>query len=476
MHPALDLLGRSRRGVRRRARHAAAACLIALCGTVAAAGEGEIVRGLRQYFSARDAPPEVRAGIAADIQRDPAFQWQSLSRWLHAAAPFEALPAGPANLSATVGSSNTLTIALRIPTGYDPARPWPLIYALHGTGGDGDSIIRYFEQVLGSRVDEFLIAAPTGYAEVVIHDAWPPLGEHAALLRAIRQKVHVDSDRVLISGYSRGGHATWTAAVLYADQFAGALPLAGSFMLPEVDRLWDQFLPNLSHLPVVCCWGGQDRMLDDGHTPSPQGGISGLNGRLRGACADLRLPVQMCEDEAKGHGGIVPPPDALARLLERRRERFPPVVAHRFRHVTQANAYWLEGVSWVGPAWDGGTLKVERKAGEDDRDLATRAIRSRLGELRGEIEGQVVRVHRKAIGELIVWFGDDMIDWTKPVRVELGGKKVWEGELTPDLAVCLQEAARSYDFDRLRRCGIRVKRSGDAQIVRPGDRAVAAGK
>ncbi len=51
---------------------------------------------------------------------------------------------------------------------------------------------------------------------------------------------------------------------------------------------------------------------------------------------------------------------------------------------------------------------------------------------------------------MTVWIGDGMVDWRQPVTVKAGGRQVFAGTLTPDLLVCLSQAARTLDFDRLR--------------------------
>ncbi len=56
-----------------------------------------------------------------------------------------------------------------------------------------------------------------------------------------------------------------------------------------------------------------------------------------------------------------------------------------------------------------------------------------------------------------------MIDWSQPVSVTVDGKRVFVGTLKPDLLVCLLQAARTYDFDRLRWAGLRVR--GDVATV-----------
>ena len=427
------------------------------------ADDRAIVADIEAFF--RTGELAVRENIVTRIESNPAYQRDRVSDWLHRADLFPAFEPGRHSLSVPLPDNTMRSVTVRVPTKYDSCRPWPLIYALHGTGGNADYIIDYIEHVLGPRIDQYIVSAPTGYEEVVIHtEVWPPRGEHLACLSAIKRNVHVNSDRVYALGYSRGGHAAWTLAVLHADRFAGAVPLASSFVLVCVDRLWGDFAPNLANTRLLSVWGAKDTVGDDGQ-PSPQGGIAGLNRLLRDQMAGPSLPIAFLELPNKGHGDVVPPPGALRTLLTATRTQYPTSVEHTFRHLYQGQAYWLEAHAWSGPEWTDKPVPFRRRGNEHPLDTAARGYRSRLGYLKGEVRGQDVRVKRKRIKELTVWFGDGMIAWDQPVPLNVSGRVVFHDRLTPDLHVCLTQAVRTYDFDRLRWAGLRFRSHGKTRVV-----------
>jgi len=447
--------------------------LVALAGgPVSQADEAAIVADIQAFF-ATDATAE-RVELARRIAQDAAYDRASVSTWLHQAGLFEALRPGKLETQVPLSTGGTRTIVLRIPKEYDPARPWPLIYALHGSRGHAADIIGYVQHLLGDEVESYVVAAPDRYADTAIHqNEWPPTGEHPAALLRIRQTVHVDSDRVFVLGYSMGGHTSWTLAVLHADQFAGAVPLAGTFTLIVPDRLWETFLPNLADLPVLCVWGADDTQ-DERRRPSPDGGIAGINRRLRQLGGKLHSPITMIELPDKGHGDVAPPADELAGILAQTRVHYPRKVQHTFRHLCQGSAYWLEAHQWTGEQWTDKKRTIVLREGDnlsgnlDLDEAAAREYRSLLGQLRGEIDGQEIRVQRKKINELTVWIGDGMIDWEQPVILKTGGQEPFEVKLQPDLYICLSQAARTWDFDRLRWAGIRVRPSaGKPHLVTP---------
>jgi len=427
------------------------------------ADEAAIIADIGEFIRTDDTAR--RTELVARIQADPAYDRARVSEWLHAAEVFEPLKPGPLELAVPLPDGSTRTVVLRIPQDYDCHRAWPVIYALHGMSGHATNSLAYFQRALGADVEQYVLAAPDGYADQVISETqWPPTGEHPAALLKIKQTVNVDSDRVYVAGYSMGGHTSWTLAVLYADQFAGAVPLAGTFTIILPDHLHETFLPNLAHLPVLGVWGAGDTK-DARGDESRGGGIAGSNRGLRELGAKLGLQLTMIELSDRGHSDVDPPADALRALLAQRRVPYPRAVHHVFRHLCQGSAYWLEAHAWSGEQWTDQKKTVHLREGENlfkDEDLdaaVARHYRGMLAELSGEIDGQNIRVLHKKVSDLTVWIGDGLIDWDQPVSLKAGGRPPVELQVQPDLYVCLAQAARTRDFDRLRWAGIRVRPS-----------------
>lgn len=424
---------------------------------------------LRAFFAAPDAASAEQ--IARRIEARPDYDRAKISQWLHEAIPFPKYSQQNATIHVSLPNNQQRAVELRLPKDYDPARAWPLIYALHGQGSRAAEMMRYVEGLLGKRVEEFVIAAPDQFAEYVIHQAsWPPIGEHRRLIEGIRRQVNVNSDRVFCLGYSRGGHTAWTLAITDPDLFAGVIPLAGTFLMVEIDRLWEHMLPNLRNTRVLCVWGAGD-VNDDHGQASADGGIAGLNRRLRELAAKMELPVTMIELADAGHTDVTPPLAELENVLNQRRAPRPQRVRSAFRHICQGHAYWLEGESWTGPEWGVGAPKIELKPGEDASDAEAvrralaRGFRTLMGELSGEIDEQRIAVHRKQVDELTVWLEEGMVDWARPLLLKVSARKSFEGPVSPDLFICLAQARRTYDFDRLRWAGLKYRTGGKTRPV-----------
>ncbi|MDX2198530.1 MAG: alpha/beta hydrolase-fold protein [Phycisphaerae bacterium] len=429
--------------------------ILACVLSAARADEAAILAHLKGYFGTTDVAQ--RAALVARIEADPAYERAKLRDWLHAADLFAPVASPPPDHLVTesieLEDHSPRTIEVRLPRQYDHRRAYPLIYALHGTGGDARGIISYMAKLLGDRLDEFVIAAPEGYGQFVIYEAGPS-DEHTRALAHLRRRFHIDADRVHLTGYSRGGHGTWTLALMHADEFASGLALAGTFNMLGADALWEEFLPNVRGLPLWTVWGEDDTVGDAGEN-SPQGGIAGLNRKLRAACEKLALPCTFVELPDVGHGGVVPSAEVVSAWLAARRVAPQAESQRSFRWLYQARTDWLAGAAWAGSAWeDQQRFTVEPRPRETAQDAFHRELRARLGKLSGRIQGQTIEVRREHISELTIWLCDGMFDWSQPLTIKVSGREVFSGNVAPSLAVSLDQAAKSYDFGRLRWAGL----------------------
>lgn len=440
---------------------------LALAGAAPAVrgGEREIRADLAAFFA--EPAAEVRGRLAARVAADPAFRREALRGWLRDLPGHLRREDLPPELVVDLGLGRSRRVALKLPRGYTPGRAWPLIYALHFSGGNGPQFIARVEQMLGERAQDFVLAAPSDHRQTGL-DAPPPFtADHPAILRAVRQAVRVDSDRQYVLGYSLGGYAAWAVACLHADELAGAAPLAsaGGCLPAGEDGLWRALLPNLQGLPILHVWGERDTLVVRGLDGQPMGGIAELNRHLKKLSKGLLPRVDQVGLPGQGHYDVKPPLDSLLRVLGGRRREMPRQVEHRFRHLHQGRAWWLEAHTWTGSRWGAELPRAEARPGETPGQALGRELEGLLGLLKGALSGQTITIETRHVGELTAWVGEGMVDWSRPVKVVRDGRPVFEGLLQPDLWVCLEEARRRQDFDRLRWAGLRLGADGSAARV-----------
>ena len=118
-----------------------------------------------------------------------------------------------------------------LPDGYDcqPARNWPALLFLHGSGERGNDLEQVnvhgpTKEVSEGRRYPFIILAP---------QLSPEMGEHwlpetlAPLLEDMQQRLLIDEKRWYITGLSLGGFGTIAMLQRWPEKFAAALAIAG---------------------------------------------------------------------------------------------------------------------------------------------------------------------------------------------------------------------------------------------------------
>jgi poly(3-hydroxybutyrate) depolymerase len=199
-----------------------------------------------------------------------------------------------------------------VPTAYDPARPMPLIVALHGLGGTEDSFFNGYDRLMPSLAEErgYLVAAPLGY-RVDGSYGWglgtPPADpttrqtqerseeDVMRVLERVRRDYNVDPDRIYLMGHSMGAIGTWRIAPKYPDLWAALGMFAGSGQPATLDRIRD--------IPQFVVHGDADPTVN-------VAGSRGMVARMR----ELGTPLEYIEVPGGGHSDVVAP--RLAKMFD----------------------------------------------------------------------------------------------------------------------------------------------------------------
>ena len=452
------------RRTRRRLAGTLAAAVILAAGPPALRARDDPRSLVRAYWTEQDAA--ARADLARRVAAHPDYRLSRLREWLHGGVPFEDLAPGLRTITVDAGAEGSRPVTLVLPEGYRPDRAWPLVYALHPSGEPAERWAGQVSRMLGVRAREFVIASPE-YRQNYIAVRPPFVAEHAAVLDAVARLVHVDADRVYAFGYSKGGFAAWYVGLYFADRFAGVVALAAGFdVAPGPDGFWKHLAPNVAHVPVLNAWGERDPLVIRDLAEKPAGTFAESNRWFTQALRGMDLPITNIEVVGGVHNQLAPPGEAIIDILERRRVVDPRRVGHAFRHLHQASSYWLEGLSWVGDAWGDPWPKLAAaQPGETEAAALSRTLEPLLGRLTGVREGQIVRVTKRHVGDIVVWFGERSVNWERPVTVECDGQVVFSGTLAPDAGLALARAKATMDFERLCFAGIRVDAAGAASVV-----------
>jgi pimeloyl-ACP methyl ester carboxylesterase len=117
---------------------------------------------------------------------------------------------------------------LLIPESYQAARPAALVVALHGMGGDENSMFDFYGGQLKREAERlgFVVVCPKGrdtasmYRGSAEQDVMDVIAE-------VRRDYAIDPDRIYLMGHSMGGYGTWSVAMAHPDVFAAIGPISG---------------------------------------------------------------------------------------------------------------------------------------------------------------------------------------------------------------------------------------------------------
>ena len=106
---------------------------------------------------------------------------------------------------------------LFVPDSYDVAKASPLVVALHGMGGDENSMFDSYQNGLLKReagLRGFLVVCPKGrdsasmYRGSAEQDVMDVLAE-------VRRDYRIDAKRIYLMGHSMGAYGTWSVAMAH---------------------------------------------------------------------------------------------------------------------------------------------------------------------------------------------------------------------------------------------------------------------
>ncbi|WP_411280277.1 alpha/beta hydrolase-fold protein [Gemmatimonas sp.] len=192
-----------------------------------------------------------------------------------------------------------------VPKGYTPAKPLPLIIALHGLGATEDSFFDQYGRRLPALAEErgYILAAPLGYRVDGGYGValGGPSGDPAAsraralseqdvmqVLQSVRSRYKVDDRRVYLMGHSMGAIGTWAIAAKTPSQWT-ALGVFSGFGLASTAK-------TIGGIPQFVVHGDADPTV-------PVGGSRVMVAALKSVGAD----VQYLEVPGGDHSNVVEP-------------------------------------------------------------------------------------------------------------------------------------------------------------------------
>ena len=160
-------------------------------------------------------------------------------------------------------TGETIPYALFVPSGYDPARPAPLMVSLHGAGRQYDWLMNYAGFLDQAEHHGYVVVTPLGYTR---RGGYGYRGDSEQdrraeqdvmnVFRLVTDELAIDEDRIYLWGHSMGGAGTYYLASRYPDVWAGLAAVAGGSMTADyVDA------DAIRHIPFLVIQGSEDRVV-----------------------------------------------------------------------------------------------------------------------------------------------------------------------------------------------------------------------
>lgn len=185
---------------------------------------------------------------------------------------------------------------LFIPAAYDGAKATPLLVALHGMGGDENSMFDGYHEALKVQAERvgFIVACPKGREPASMYRG-PAEQDVLDVIAEVRRDYKVDASRIYLMGHSMGGYGTWSTAIAHPELFAALGPISGGGNAAAMDKIKD--------IPEYVVHGDDDRTVN-----------VNMSRTMVAAGKKLGAPITYVEVPGGSHGGVAEP--AFAPMLD----------------------------------------------------------------------------------------------------------------------------------------------------------------
>ncbi|MCC5936309.1 MAG: prolyl oligopeptidase family serine peptidase [Lunatimonas sp.] len=351
------------------------------------------------------------------------------------------LKSGPQVLTFhSVADDTEQPYALYLPSNFQEDVAYPLVIMLHGAGsnhrlalrrvfgksnGEGETDVeasRYFPE--WDDVD-YIVAAPfargtAGYQGIVEQDVY-------AVLEDVKERFHIDSDRIYLTGLSMGGGGTLWLGLTRPDIWAAIAPVCPAPPTGTAD-----LLGNALHLPVHFFHGDADPVV-------PIEGTRAMVEEMQ------RKGILVLSEEYEGvkHDSWV---NAYAggRIFEwfsqYKRNPFPETVSFTTHTLTHHRAYWV---------------------------ALNQLVPGSLASIEASIQsGQKISVDTKAVLEFTLHLKDHpAIDTDLPLNISIDGRGL---RVLPDSELTFYKDGSAWRVGSLVQAGGIIKRPGQSGPVFAG--------
>jgi hypothetical protein len=329
------------------------------------------------------------------------------------------------------GRRKGINYLVQLPPEYHHSRAYPVLFVLHHTGERArDMLARVKDQA--ARYGYLVVAPESG----TLGNGYEYTAEEhkpvTDVLRDVRRRFSVDSDRVFLMGVGEGANMAFDVGLSHPDLFAGVLPVAG-FPRKWAERYW----PNCLHLPFYVVDGDLAGILPK------------FNQNQFKKWIPMNYPCLYVQYKGRGLEWFPGELPTMFDWMEHKKGKYKrsnglPQLGRRGGSLSQEfqilrstdnRFYWVSTDEVrAGHALDNGNW---------DSAVLPATLQAYLN------EGTIYLTVRN-LKQVSVWLSRDMIDFNRPVSVRINDRLMWQNRLVkPSLATMLEDLYTRGDQQRL---------------------------
>jgi predicted esterase len=310
---------------------------------------------------------------------------------------------------------------VHLPANYNPAKTYPLIIALHGAGGTGQNLraawVKGDTNWSATVRSNCIVVAPTWTP--ARWWLWPQGKDIYTMLEDIKSKYSVDTNMVLLNGFSNGAHSAWSLGMKQPSLFTALGPAAGLPIREAGNGLDLAMVASLVNLPVHLVHSGGDRIC-------PSASVQQVLAKYKKLGYKNIVHKEYSSNKHEAHrvywGAIF---DWFTKL---KRDMYPKKLVFVSDHQELDTAYWV------------------RLGGITARAKVT-----------AEVKGSTIKLKVENANKATIFLHDSMLNLDKPLKVEVNGKKKFSGLVKRSPRTAVQEALRRNDRNAVYAASVEVE-------------------
>jgi predicted esterase len=324
---------------------------------------------------------------------------------------------------------------VQLPPEYHAGRDYPVLFALALGAEKPRPMLDRVSRAAAER--GYMVVAPAWGLPMEDAYTYSP-AEHAAVLevlRDVRRRFQVDSDRVFLLGFGQGGNMAYDVGFAHPDLFAGVIVVGG---MPQ--RFASRYWANCQLLPLYIV----------------EGSHSGDNVKNNRALLEKWIPkgYPVIYVEYKGRG-VEWFPEELPfvfdwmdhKIGQKKRATGLPELGRmgnggaqgeEFQTMRQTDNrfYWLSS--------DSISDRHINSAESWNPNVLAATFQAKI------LEGNVINLNVHGVKKVTVWLGRDMVDFNKPVTVRINGAvRLMKRKVEPKLETLLDDLYQRADRQRV---------------------------